>query len=313
MNGGMMSKFLKYMHLERFGTDEVDGIEFGTTYVFPKLDGTNAQVWVEGPTNAGGYELKTGSRNRVLSDASDNAGFHSAMTDESNQEGWNIYKLLVSNPNLTLYGEWLVPHSLKTYREDAWRKFYVFDVFNQTTGKFLSYEEYKPLLDHYQIIYLPPIAIIKNGSYEKYEKCLEKNTFAIKDGQGIGEGVVIKNYEFQNRFGRVVWAKIIANHFKEKHHAAMGAPEIGGKILEEQIVEEFVTQHLVDKVHSKIVNQYGGWSSKMINQLLGVVWYDLITEEIWNIIKKHKNPKIDFKTLSRFCVMKVKELKSELF
>jgi hypothetical protein len=38
--------FIKYMHLERFGNDEVEGIEIGTTYVFPKLDGTNAQVWL---------------------------------------------------------------------------------------------------------------------------------------------------------------------------------------------------------------------------------------------------------------------------
>lgn len=34
------------MHLERYGNDEVGGIEQGTTYVFPKLDGTNAQVWL---------------------------------------------------------------------------------------------------------------------------------------------------------------------------------------------------------------------------------------------------------------------------
>ena len=34
--------FLKYMHLERYGNEEVDGIEQGTTYVFPKLDGTKS-------------------------------------------------------------------------------------------------------------------------------------------------------------------------------------------------------------------------------------------------------------------------------
>ena len=36
--------FVKYMHLERYGMKN-DGIEQGTTYVFPKLDGTNAQLW----------------------------------------------------------------------------------------------------------------------------------------------------------------------------------------------------------------------------------------------------------------------------
>lgn len=305
-----MSKFLKYMHLERFGSDEVDGIELGTTYVFPKLDGTNAQVW--GSWNVlNEFDVKAGSRNRELSTGADNAGFYSWVLE--GVESAPIVSLLKSNPHLTLYGEWLVPHSLKTYRDDAWRKFYVFDVFDRTSGKFLHYEDYQELLEHFGVTYLPPIAIIKNGCYEKYEKCLEKNTFGIKDGEGIGEGVVIKNYKWINKFGRVVWAKLIANHFKEKHHAAMGAPIVGGKMLEEEIAEEFVTQHLVDKVQAKIILQHGGWSSKMIGQLLGVVWHDLITEEIWDILKKHKNPKIDFKTLNRFCVMKVKQLKPEVF
>jgi hypothetical protein len=308
-----MNSFVKYMHLERLGTEEVDGIELGTTYVFPKLDGTNGQLWVE-LSPAGGYELKAGSRNRVLSEEADNAGFYNAMLSESAPEAWNFYQLLNSNPHLTLYGEWLVPHSLKTYREDAWRKFYIFDVYDQTTGEFLHYEDYRELLEHFGITtYLPPIAIVKNGCYEKYEKCLEKATYAIQDGQGIGEGVVIKNYGWKNKFGRTVWAKLIANHFKEKHHAAMGAPVVGSEMLEEKIVREFVTLHLVDKVHAKIVLQHGAWSSKLIGQLLGVVWYDLITEEMWNIIKTHKNPKIDFKTLQRFCTIRVKELKPELF
>jgi len=34
-------KFMKYQHVERYGTDEVEGIELGETYIFPKIDGTN--------------------------------------------------------------------------------------------------------------------------------------------------------------------------------------------------------------------------------------------------------------------------------
>lgn len=30
--------FIKYQHLERFGNTEVEGIEVGTVYVFPKID-----------------------------------------------------------------------------------------------------------------------------------------------------------------------------------------------------------------------------------------------------------------------------------
>jgi hypothetical protein len=32
-------KFEKYQHIERFGTDEVDGIEFGECYVCDKCEG----------------------------------------------------------------------------------------------------------------------------------------------------------------------------------------------------------------------------------------------------------------------------------
>ena len=296
--------FIKYPHLERFGNEEVEGIEYGETYVFPKLDGTNAQVWMNEDGTIG-----CGSRNRTLTLDSDNAGFMNwAVKDE------RILKLLTSFPYLTLYGEWLVPHSLKTYRDDAWRKFYIFDVYNNEINEFYHYEPYKQILDAYELDYLPPIAIIKNGTREAYEKCLDKNVFLIKDGMGVGEGIVIKNYGWTNKYGRVTWAKIVTNEFKEIHHREMGAPIIGGQTIEEKIVDELVTQHFVDKVYDKIVNDNeGGWRSEYIPRLLQIVWYDLIREETWDFIKKHKNPKIDFAYLNRLTIGKVKELRKDIF
>lgn len=296
-----MSEFVKYMHLERFGTAEVDGIEFGETYVFPKLDGTNAQVWLNSDGTIG-----CGSRNRVLEISADNAGF---MNWAVEQESLKSY--LSENPSHTLYGEWLVPHSLKTYRDDAWRNFYVFDV--MADGSLVHYNDYKDGLDKYGVEYLAPISVVKNGNEEKYQRCLDKNTHLIKDGEGVGEGVVIKNYEFKNKYGRVVWAKIVTNSFKEKHIKEMGAHIMHQQTVEEKICDEFVTKHLVDKVQAKIALGQEGWSSRYIGQLIGVVWHDLITEEIWEILKSHKNPKIDFKTLQRTCTAKIKELRPDLF
>jgi hypothetical protein len=289
------------MHLERFGTMEVEGIEVGETYVFPKLDGTNGSVWLSDDG-----EVVAGSRNRDLSKGDDNAGFFDWVKQQS-----NIAQYLLKNPDHILFGEWLVPHSLKTYREDAWRNFYVFDVWRN--GQYLHYDDYRDGLERHDISFLPPIAVVKNGNEISYQKCLDKNVFLIRDGEGVGEGIVIKNYDFQNQYGRTVWAKIVTNAFKEKHHAAMGAPLVGQQIIEEKIIEKFVTAHLVQKVHAKIVNECGGWSSKYIPRLLSTVWHDLISEEIWQIIKENKNPKIDFKTLMRLNHMQVKRLMPELF
>jgi hypothetical protein len=93
----------------------------------------------------------------------------------------------------------------------------------------------------------------------------------------------------------------------------MGAPVIGGEIVEEKIAAKYVTQALVDKVEAKIVNEMGGWSSKYIPRLINTVWYDVVTEETWNFVKEFKNPKIDFKVLSHYVTAKIKELKKELF
>jgi len=190
--------FIKYPHVERFGTDEVQSIELGECFIFPKIDGTNASVWIDD-----GEAICSGSRNRELSLDNDNAGFHAAI-----QEHIEIAGFLRNNPQLRLYGEWLVPHSLKTYRDDAWRTFYVFDVYHNEDERFLPYNEYAPMLDgEYDIELIHPLAIIKNASYEQLLAQAEKNVFLIEEGKGSGEGIVIKNYEYENRYGRTTWPK----------------------------------------------------------------------------------------------------------
>lgn len=294
--------FIKYQHLERFGTTEVDGIQVGTSYVFPKLDGTNASAWLDDGVVQGG------SRNRHLSVDDDNAGFYQAMLKDD-----RVAAFLNAHPDLTLYGEWLVPHTVKTYRDDAWRRFYVFDVFNRVNETLLSFEQYEPLLKEFKIDYVAPLAIFKNASVDMYTACLEKNVFLVKDGMGTGEGIVVKNYDFKNRYGRQVWAKIVSNEFKENHHKEMGAPIVGAEIVEQRIVDKYVTAALVDKVHAKISLEQDGWHSKCIPQLLGMVFYDLVREDTWNFVKEFKNPRIDFKALHIYTVAKVKQTKPELF
>jgi hypothetical protein len=296
--------FIKYQHLERYGTSEVENIELGECYIFPKIDGTNASLWFDDG-------LKAGSRNRELTLDNDNAGFYS----------WAIKQVEFNNlfydyTRLRLYGEWLVPHSLKTYRQDAWRRFYVFDVCvdnSDGTVTYLPYEEYQPTLESYGIDYIPPICKMTNGSYEQFVDQLKKNVFLIEDGQGAGEGIVIKRYDFKNKFGRTTWAKIVTSEFKEQHSKVMGASEIQTPdLVEEIIVDKYVTHAFVEKEYAKIVNDQG-WQSKNIPQLLNTVFYNLVKEESWNFVKDHKNPKIDFKRLQYFTFNNVKKHKPELF
>lgn len=293
-------KFKKYQHVERIGTVETTGILDGMCYVFPKIDGTNSSVWLDC------HEIKAGSRNRELSFESDNAGFYKAIAEDN-----RIINFFTNNPNKRLFGEWLVPHSLKTYQDEAWKKFYVFDV--MFGDDYLQYDEYKILLDEYEIDYIPPIGKIENPSEEALYNFLEKNIFLIKNNSGIGEGVVIKNYNYTNRFGDIKWAKIVANEFKEKHQKEFKVTEFKEKdFIEKKIVNKYVTKSLCEKEFEKIKNEEG-WSSKFIPRLLSVIFYSLIKEESWNFIKENKNSVIDFKRLQGFTTEKIKSELPELF
>ena len=39
-------EFKRYQHVERIGTEKVKGLLDGKVYVFPKLDGTNTQIYL---------------------------------------------------------------------------------------------------------------------------------------------------------------------------------------------------------------------------------------------------------------------------
>ena len=138
-------EFVKYQHVERYGTTETEGITVGTCYIFPKIDGTNSSVWLQD------NRVCAGSRNRELSLDKDNAGLLEYINQKS-----NIQEFFKEYPNLRLYGEWLVPHHLKTYRDNAWNKFYIFDVTYIEDGitHYMPYNEYQPILEKYSIDYI---------------------------------------------------------------------------------------------------------------------------------------------------------------
>lgn len=291
-----MINYSKYQHIERLGSAEVDGILDGVCHIFPKLDGTNSQLWWDNG-------LKAGSRNRELSVESDNAGFYNWALTQS-----NILSFFENRPDLKLYGEWLVPHTLKNYNSNAWRNFYVFDVICED-GSYLPYEEYNALLSIYDIPTIPVLLVKTNPSLSELNELLSNNTYLISEG--IGEGIVIKNYNYTNKYGRKTWAKIVADEFKVQK--GISVKDISEqKPIEFQIVETFVTEAFVRKELAKI-ELVEPWSSKLIPKLLNTVFHELIVEEMWNILKRFKNPKINFKDLNNLTTSKIKELLSDKF
>ena len=261
---GVMSemKFEKYMHILRI-TDplpsDLRGLTEGHVFVFPKLDGACHSVfWDE---EAG--EVRCASRNNVLSETSDGTGFYKYFKAHP-----ELSELVEKYHYMTLYGEFLTPHTIRDYEDDAWEQFYVFDV--ACNGSMYPYTIYKEDLDAYNIKYIPPMAVLKNPTHEDLLSYVGENHFLMKNGL-VGEGIVVKNYLYKNCYGRTVWGKIVREDFK----VASKSPNKGMKELtvEEMIADEYVTKDFVSKEFHKFTDDRGvEWSDSMIPDFLHYIW-----------------------------------------
>jgi hypothetical protein len=296
--------FVKYHHVERFGQSNVRDIEVGECYVYSKLDGTNASIWMEDGV------LKGGSRNRVLKvGKEDNAGFYEWVLTQLPL----FQPLFEEHPGWHLHGEWLVPHTLKTYRPEAWRRFWVFDVYSREDHRLLHWDSYGEELAAKGVDVVRPLCTMVDGNEESFQKVVNENTFLIQDGKGVGEGIVIKNYNWRNQWGHQVWAKIVRNEFREDNRAAFGVNKhTGVKLIEAAIAETYVTKAFVDKTRAKIELETTD-RKILIPRLLQTCYHDVVQEEIWDIVKKGKNPTIDFRKLQAQVIYKVKQYADDLF
>lgn len=300
--------FVRYHSLSRFGNKEVEGIEVGQCYIFPKIDGTNASMCFDPVKD----KFCFGSRNRQLTREQDNAGFMAAMEDGHDTKGY--FDFCKGHPHLILFGEWLVPHTIKDYRDEAWKKFYVFDVYDRDTMTFMPFADYEEWMKIHKMHYIPCFKTMRNPSFEDLLFQANNIKFLLRDETCVGEGIVIKNYGWENKFhDNGVWAKIVTAEFKDKHVLEMGGSEAGGICNEEKLVDAAVTAALIEKEYAKIVNENEGWSRKYIPRLLETVFYCLIKEDFYDTLKVINFGTVNFKTLKTFTVMKIKQVKPELF
>lgn len=276
----------KYIHLETFGKTEVEGINIGECYIFPKLDGTNGVIWYEDG------QVKGGSRNRVLEESSDNQGFLNVFIKENYSK---LLEFFSKVPDAVLYGEWLVPHTIKTYREEAWRRFYIFDV--SIEGRFAHYEAYAPILNRLGFDVIPTLVVIKDPTMEQLWHQVNNNTYMMQDGNFLGEGIVIKNYDFKNAFGRTCWAKIVRPAFKDDHRVLSNPNKIVNKDgVEQTVVNKFFTSEQILKEKAKIINEQGSFKSKDIPRLLNTAYYEILRDNLVDYVNK-SNDTINFKEL----------------
>ncbi len=295
--------FKRYEKVQRMDKkDEVDGIlETDQLYVFEKLDGANASVWLEDNV------MHIGSRNNIV-------GHVNLETGEAKLGGFRglpeyilkndpIRHLLYNHPTWRLCGEWLVKHTV-IYPQEHVNKFYVFDVEDRETGQMVEYEVYKPFLDLFQVLYLKPFKILDLRSHACIRPAVEilQELVGHTDfgGKPQGEGIVIKNYGFVNQYGRQTYGKILHKDFKSLNNKIF-KDNIIKMPIEEQIATKYCTLERVCHEVDKIVDAKNGEAVtiKDTGRVIGTVYHDIISEDMWNILKKWRGATINFGDLQR--------------
>lgn len=324
--------FRRYDHLERSGHRDVEGIYHGECFVFPKLDGANSSVWWWGDEG-----VLSASRNRVLTIENDNAGFCRWV-----QEGEHRIQHMARDwPQWIFYGEWLVPHTVKDYREECWRRFWIFDVWDRGAQLYVPFPIYEEVLAKYGADYIPPACTVQDPDAAQLFDMLDHNFYLMQDGRGPGEGIVVKNYNWTNRHGKQPWAKMVRSAPKEASAKEFGYGERKGRKqveIEIEIADEVVTEHLVRKELAKVIvalhsekwdeiNEHCeklddasteayilvNYRKRVIPWILSQAYNCVIEEELWDQLKKHRNPTIDFKALQGRVTFNVKKHLPELF
>lgn len=307
-------QFNKYMHIERFGkSKKIEGIERGTCYIFPKIDGSNASVWSEKGV------ICVGSRNEVCSEKHNGKGLYQAVKNDK-----EIEKLLLDNSKLRLYGEYLIPHTLKEYNKESWGKFYIFDVAMELDNgeeTLLSYDVYSLMLEKYAVSYIKPMEILNYPTTSDFARLLESNKYLLDSSDVIGEGIIIKNYNYISRqTKKQLFAKIVREEFIAEHHNLEYDEKMGtyiSKTVEEKIADEYFTDSFIEKEIVKAIDiLFGGEfkkeDRKRIPEIFDFVFLAFVEEDMRNVIEQYKKPDISFLKLFNLCRERIKKV-SDIF
>lgn len=300
-------EYKSYQHIEKLGKSEVEGILDGKVYLFYKIDGTNASVWLKNNQTLG-----FGSRKKELID-SDNAGFKTAIDTQAEyaETKKELLDYLAKHPTHIIYGEWLVKNVLKTYQVNAWRQFYIFDILDTETGEYINYDTYSKEFDsdYPNLKYIPCMVKLNNPIEEDLKYwLLETGKYLINDG--LGEGIVIKNYNYKNKYGRHTWAKLLCEEFYlGKSNVRIENSQNKEKLPVEYGIVKMMTDEHILKEKNKIEEKYNENFMAHFGELLESCYREFLLDNLEIIIfKKYKSAIIDFKKLRELGISKIKNL-----
>lgn len=261
----------KYQSIDRLGHKNTIGVLNEGDYIViqEKLDGANASFRKDG------NKVLAFSRNNELNEENTLGGFYQWVQENIKAED------LVDGA--IYFGEWLNPHKVK-YPEYA-KQFFLYDIYDLDLERYIKFDFVKLQAIKLGLNLIP---VFYEGDYISFEHL---QSFVGKTALGgmlgdieTGEGIVVKNVDYVNRFGSQKFVKLVSDVFREvQKQKASKNPQVE-LTIEQQFVNATVTTARVEKFLHKFVDE-------------GILEEPYGIEDI-GIILKHMNPRIQEDILS---------------
>lgn len=284
----------KYNKIRHIGTSEVKDmfiVKDDHIVVEEKVDGANIRFWWDVEEK----RVVFGSRN--VNDISMKS-FGNTITYIQNTLKETGEAL---DPDVIYVGEAMKKHTLE-YDWDNIPVFIGYDILHKDTGLPVHY---KFAIKEFKRLGLPFVNIKFEGTIHEFEKhditeFLEESAYR----KGKPEGIVIKNYNRLNQYGRPLFCKVVNESFQEKNKAAFGIKKIK-KSDTPLVVETYCTEARIRKIILKLINeQEFSLDKSLIGKLIPMVIEDILEENIIEIYQDKRIQDINFKLLHKLVPQK---------
>ncbi len=267
----------KFMDIERLKGSYTYGFQKGDIIqITEKIDGANAALRYDSSTDC----VAAQSRKNILNPTNNLRGFY----EWTQLLGKDKVKEVLGE-NKILFGEWLVPHTVK-YPNERYNKFYCYDVYDTSAGMYLPQNEVKEIVKKLGLIYVP---VFYEGEFISWEHCMR---FVGKTELGgeSGEGIVIKNQTRLNDKNTRLpfYVKIVSEKFSETkgHSNKTKTPEeLKARESNISLAETIVTKPRIEKILNKLVDE-GILSKSWTVKDMPIVAKNLTKEVIHDCVKE---------------------------
>lgn len=256
-----MKEIKKYIDIVRYGKRGTENVlkKGDIISITEKIDGANASFRLDSDNPIG---VTCYSRNKALNENNRLRGFYDYVLD-------NIVPIKDKlNSNYVYFGEWLVSHKV-SYKEDKYYKFYLFSIYDIEKEKYLEDTIVKSEAKRLNLLTTNYFYEGEFISFEHLMSFVGKSDMTLESNNG--EGIVVKNVNYEDRFGKQCFVKLVTEAFAEVQKQKKPKDPNANNPLKE-LVLSVLTKARVEKMIYKLIDE-------------GVLKENLTIEDMGTILK----------------------------